>query len=92
MTAAIIAIFIFFLGTMQIFVWFNHILVGRQQYYESSRLDAASSKIGEYKYAPEPLGIFPQAAGGDDLVTIIDVEQPEDQPIIWDGQCPEPPC
>lgn len=58
MAAAIIAVFIFLLGTLQIFVWFNNMIVSRQQYYSSSRLSAASDSPGEYSWQPQPLDIF----------------------------------
>lgn len=60
MAAAIIAAFIFLLGTIQIFAWFNTMLVSRQEYYERSRLSAGSGENnrGGYSYTPAKLDIF----------------------------------
>lgn len=60
MAAAIIAAFIFLLGTVQIFAWFNSVLVSRQEYYERSRLTAGGGENnrGGYSYTPQKLDIF----------------------------------
>ncbi|MEW6008967.1 MAG: hypothetical protein AB1629_04955 [Candidatus Omnitrophota bacterium] len=61
LAAAIIAIFILFLGAMQIFVWFNHMLVERQEYYEGSRSEAGGHEPSpKYEHTPTPLKIFPE--------------------------------
>jgi hypothetical protein len=63
--AAIIAVFIFLLGTVQIFVWFINVIVQRQQYYESTRALATSSagNAGVYKWKPPILQIFRPQVG-----------------------------
>lgn len=59
--AAVIAVFVFFLGVLQIFSWFSSVLVKRQQYYQESRTNAASideGVVGDFTYAPPELNIF----------------------------------
>jgi len=64
MTAAIIAIFVFLLGTLQIFIWFNSALVQRQRYYQSSRRQAGTVfSAGGYSFSPPTLNIF--GSGGE---------------------------
>lgn len=64
MAAAIIAVFIFLLGTLQIFVWFNSMLVKRQEYYEASRIQAGTaSSVGGYDFSPPSLNIFGSGGG-----------------------------
>ncbi len=60
MATAIIAVFIFLLGTLQIFVWFNATLIERQEYYQSTRKQAAEDRLssGEYDWTPPQLDIF----------------------------------
>jgi hypothetical protein len=57
-TAAIIAVFIFLLGVLQIFVWFNSMLVERQKYYQDSRSQAARGSPGIYNWQAPRLDIF----------------------------------
>lgn len=59
MTAAIIAVSVFLLGSVSIFIWFNKMLVERQEYYESTRTEAATwEKPGIYEHQPQELDIF----------------------------------
>jgi len=65
MAASLIAVFIFLLGTLQIFVWFNSVLVGRQQYYQATRQKAADydftrgGTIGGYAWEAPALDVLP---------------------------------
>lgn len=62
--AAVIAVFVFFLGILQIFSWFSSVLVKRQQYYQTSRVNAASADdgvVGDFTYSPPALNIFDKA-------------------------------
>lgn len=62
--AALIAIFIFTLGLIQILVWFVRIFVDQAVYYQGSRTTAGTrATAGAYSFTPRQLNIFGTGSG-----------------------------
>ena len=69
-TLAIVAIFIFLLGIMQIFLWFNRSMISRQKAYQRTRTHLGKPQeqvLVDFYHADSAenrLYVFPEEAGG----------------------------